>query len=176
MNNSNNKNFQQLDAGYSNATNAQILMMEISKDNKDNVMALLADSSTVLESGHLLLAIQQNHEWAIPLILVRKDCDPSDENNEALKMAANRQDMVLLGMLFSHPLIDPGFGKNYMIKYLADCGYTRSVERFIADPRVDASADGNLALKNATKRGYKAIEELLLGNTKVVSLLNLVKK
>lgn len=169
---SNNKRFQQLDPGYINATNDQILMNEISKNNKDNIVALLADSSTVLESGHLLLAIQNNHEWAIPLILARKDCDPSAENNEALKMAANRQNMVLLGMLFSHPLIDPGFGQNYMIKYLADCGYTRSVERFIADPRVDASADNNKALKNARKRGYTEIEELLLGNAKVRSLLN----
>jgi hypothetical protein len=68
----------------------------------------------------------------------------------------------LVKLITSDPMFNPGYSDSIVIGWAAHHGYTEALERFLDDPRVDATASDNYAIKQANQNNHIDAVRLLL--------------
>jgi surface antigen len=93
--------------------------------------------------------------------------DPSDQNNFAVRRAAENGHVAVVDQLLRDPRVDSSFYDNEAVLYAARNGHLAIVEQLLQDKRVDPSARNNLAVRLAAKNGHLAVVERLLQDARV---------
>eukprot|EP01118_Nematostelium_gracile_P006599 TRINITY_DN2121_c0_g5_i1.p1 TRINITY_DN2121_c0_g5~~TRINITY_DN2121_c0_g5_i1.p1 ORF type:complete len:393 (-),score=78.12 TRINITY_DN2121_c0_g5_i1:34-1167(-) len=108
----------------------------------------------------LTLAIQNKDLDLVNLLLENEKVDPTVHNNEAIRMASERENVKILKRLLQDPRVDPSDFKNDAIKIASQYGNPEAVNIILQDPRVDPSDSDNKALCLAV-RSLKVVNRLL---------------
>lgn len=125
---------------------------------------LLEDEANKFPIG---LAVAEGHLLVVETLLQDMRVDPSDDDNDAVKTAAEYGELAILDRLLQDKRVDPSATDNYAIRMASENGYLAVVERLLQDKRVDPSACDNYAVRSAASNDHVAIVDRLLDDERV---------
>jgi hypothetical protein len=98
---------------------------------------------------------------AVKLLLSDYGVDPSADDNQALRLAAENGHLEIVKLLLSDARVDPSTPNNLALVYASERGHLEIVKLLLKDDRVDPSAQNNTALFLASEKGHLEIVKLL---------------
>ena len=101
--------------------------------------------------------------------LLEKGVDPSAEDDEAIRVAAENGHTEVVRRLLDDNRVDPAAMDNYAIRVAAANNHPKVLELFLKldDDRVDPGAANNIAIGNAADNGFLEVVQLLLDDDRV---------
>jgi Ankyrin repeats (3 copies) len=128
----------------------RLLVLEQHKDCVPNYSTLYND------------AIESNNELFVDLLLQHPSVDPSEKNNEAIRVASAKCYLAIVERLLQDPRVDPSTCDNCAIRLASTFGHLAVVDRLLQDHRVDPSDNNNDAIRWASTKGHLAVVDRLL--------------
>jgi len=113
----------------------------------------------------LLQAIRNNEFEKVNELL--HVCDPSLNDNEAIKVAAELGHMNIVEILIKDPRVNPAGQTNYAIRWAAKNGHTNTVVVLMNDTRVNPADMHNWAITLAAYSGHTNTVATLMKDTRV---------
>ena len=113
----------------------------------------------------LLQAIRNNEFEKVNELL--HVCDPSLNDNEAIKVAAELGHMNIVEILIKDTRVNPADQNNWGIRGAASYGHTDTVAVLLKDTRVNPADQNNNALVWAAKNGHTNTVATLMKDTRV---------
>ncbi len=108
-------------------------------------------------------ATTNNNICVVELLLNDKRIEPVVWNFDLMHIVCVEGYVDIFKLLLSNNKIEPG----HCIRYAAYGGFLEIVNCLLQDPRVDPSADNNIAIRYATERNHIEIVKLLLEDSRV---------
>ena len=99
--------------------------------------------------------------------LNKKDVDPSDKKNKAIRLASENGCLDVVNRLLEDPRVDPSDKSNESIRLASAKGHLGVVNRLLEDPRVDPSDVRNFAIRLGVKNGHLVVVNRLLEDPRV---------
>jgi hypothetical protein len=95
------------------------------------------------------------------------EIDPAYNNNLALCLASEIDNIEVVRMLLKDKRVDPSDDDDFSIIASSNLGHTSIVKMLLNDKRVNPSAKSNQAIQDSSKFGYTVIVKLLLKDKRV---------
>ena len=113
----------------------------------------------------LLQAIRNNEFEKVNELL--HVCDPSLNDNEAIRLAATLGKTNTVERLLKDPRVNPADMNNYAIRWTAEYGHTNTVATLMKDTRVNPADLDNLAIRWAARNGHTDTVKVLIKDNRV---------
>ena len=148
------------------AYSSYALREAVSWGHKDVIKTLLLDGRADPRAGNgaaLARAAQRGDVDCVVALLADGRADPNADDSRALRVAVARKDAKVIHALLDDPRTDAAAWDNYAVKHaFGGQPMLRVLQRLLALPRVDPSANNSEAVYLACKHGDDACESLRL--------------
>jgi ankyrin repeat protein len=102
----------------------------------------------------------------------RHEFDPSDIDNNAIKIASVIGHSEVVKILLMDDRVDPSADNNCAIRLASRDGHLEVVKILLTDERVDPSVGNNYAIRSASQNGHLEVVKILLTDERVDSSAN----
>lgn len=117
---------------------------------------------------NLISAIKQNDVSLVHHILTyEKTIDPSDNDNAAIRCAAQLGYTEIVILLLADSRVNPAAKQNSSIRWASFYGHLEVVQLLLFDQRINPADRENCALRMASQKGHRRIVSLLLKDVRV---------
>ena len=99
--------------------------------------------------------------------LIQQGVDPSDAENQAIRLSSMYGHLDVVKLLLKDPRVDPSDDSNEAIRLASENGHTDVVKELLKDPRVDPSDKNNFAIRSVSFNGYVEVVKELLKDPRV---------
>jgi hypothetical protein len=115
-------------------------------------------------------AIRNGDLAEVAYLLQCPGVDPTADNNDAIRRAAEFGHLAVVERLLQCPGVDPTAVEDYAIRWAAEFGHLAVVERLLQCEGVDPTVHYNVPICEAAWNGHLVVVERLLRDRRVVKL------
>jgi hypothetical protein len=158
-----------------NDININYLIKIAARKGYSEAVKILLQCPNINLDGIIYKAVEYGH-LAVVEILLQEDqglshgrlrVDPSSEDNKAIKIASQNNNLEIVDRLLQDQRVDPSSEDNYLIQAASSNGHLKMVNRLLKDQRVDPSANSNWAIQAASSIGHLKMVNRLLEDDRV---------
>jgi len=125
-------------------------------------------------NGHhnymFIQSIYENQIEIFNLLLCNVNCDVTCDDDDAIQIASEMGNILMVNLLLKDGRVNPGANKNYAIRWASEKGHYEIVKILLGHPKVDPSDRQNCAIQWAAEKGHVEVVQVLIKNYKPTSL------